>query len=358
MTSISDIEITAPILTTRLIGLDLARFLAFFGMVVVHFNLMMVGAEGQGILSEIATGFEGRASALFVILAGIGLGLSGGGRMSRRTTGITLKRALFLLVLGLINLPIFDGDILHEYAFYFLFGTLLLPFGIPVLLGVVLGLNLLFVLLFPVLDYGLARDWDSLAYHGLWTLNGFGKHLIFDGWNPIIPWLGFFVTGMALAHLPLSRRRVQHGLILTGLALIAVAEVAVILLGPGLTGFIGDFGPISTSAIPPTPFYTGAATGIALLVLGLCLRFAQTAVILPLTRLLAPAGRQSLTLYLAHILIGMGVIEALGLDGGQSIEAAWLTVGVFCGLALLYCHLWQIWFKRGPLEAVMRRLAG
>lgn len=59
----------------RLIGIDFARALALFGMVIVNFKLAMNADIGTPQLIEFAALLEGRASALFVILAGIGIAL-------------------------------------------------------------------------------------------------------------------------------------------------------------------------------------------------------------------------------------------------------------------------------------------
>ena len=61
----------------RLHGLDLARYLALAGMVLVNFRLAMaVPAEGQGWLAGFFHLLEGKASATFVTLAGLGLVLA------------------------------------------------------------------------------------------------------------------------------------------------------------------------------------------------------------------------------------------------------------------------------------------
>ena len=136
----------APPSSARLIGLDIARYLAFIGMVIVNFNVAMsYGVQSNGgFFNELIGQLQGRASATFVVLAGIGLGLSSFKRESQ-TVNIIIKRAIFLLILGLLNMSIFEGDILHYYAFYFLFGVLLLPLSNRMLIGLVLLLNLVFV---------------------------------------------------------------------------------------------------------------------------------------------------------------------------------------------------------------------
>lgn len=61
----------------RMHGLDLARYLALAGMVLVNFRLAMaVPAEGDGWLAGFFHLLEGKASATFVTLAGLGLVLA------------------------------------------------------------------------------------------------------------------------------------------------------------------------------------------------------------------------------------------------------------------------------------------
>ena len=60
--------------TGRLEGLDLARFFAFVGMVIVNFTIVMgaegMGAEGgEGPLAWFTLALEGRAAATFVVLS-------------------------------------------------------------------------------------------------------------------------------------------------------------------------------------------------------------------------------------------------------------------------------------------------
>ena len=71
-------------LKNRIIGYDVARALAIFGMVIVNFKIVM-GAEqnGPAWLIHLAGLLDGRAAATFVVLAGVGLSLlSRKGRMS------------------------------------------------------------------------------------------------------------------------------------------------------------------------------------------------------------------------------------------------------------------------------------
>lgn len=108
----------------RLEGLDVARFLALAGMVIVNFNVVMVTVgDDTGPFSAVAELLQGRAAATFVVLAGVGLGLNAMRHDWNQTLATTLKRAAFLLIVGFLNLLVFDADIIHYYTFYFLFGV-------------------------------------------------------------------------------------------------------------------------------------------------------------------------------------------------------------------------------------------
>jgi len=344
---------TPPTLN-RLEALDLARFLAFAGMVVVNFSIVMGAEEGQGALAYLASALQGRAAASFVVLAGIGLGLASLKRMGQTIT-VTLKRALFLLVIGLLNMTVFDADILHYYAFYFLFGAMLLPLGNRALIAAILGLNLAFVIMILVLDYDLGWNWEDYSYSGFWTPAGFVRNLFFNGWHPVIPWLSFLLFGVILSRTPLAERAIQIRLIIGGALALIAAEA--------LSGWLSTLDPtlvdlITTQPIPPMPLYVLAGIGAASLLIGICLLIAPALQRLGILQMLVPAGRQTLTLYIAHILIGMGTLEALGMIGGQSFNQAIAASMIFVLASALYAWLWAKRFPRGPVEAVMRKLAG
>jgi len=252
---------TAPA-GNRLQGLDLARFLAFVGMVIVNFQIVMGAEGGTGILATLTQALEGRAAASFVVLAGIGLGLSAQRAGFNQTLGLTVRRAAFLLVVGLINMLIFPADILHYYAFYFLFGALLLSLGLPALTGVIVALNVAAVVMILTLNYDAGWNWETYDYTGFWTPTGFVRNLFFNGWHPVVPWLGFFLFGIILSRLSLSDRRVQLALAgLGGLALVG-AELASAGLLSRFTGT--ELAPLfTTSPVPPMPMYTLAGMGAA-----------------------------------------------------------------------------------------------
>ena len=63
-------------MTNRIIGYDLARALAVFGMVVVNFKTVMSAEQGgPAWLGGLVGLLDGRAAATFVVLAGVGIAL-------------------------------------------------------------------------------------------------------------------------------------------------------------------------------------------------------------------------------------------------------------------------------------------
>ncbi|SDQ72960.1 DUF418 domain-containing protein [Pseudovibrio sp. Tun.PSC04-5.I4] len=349
----------AQLKPSRLEGLDLARFIAFVGMVIVNFSIVM-GAEGaQGGLGFILQALEGRAAATFVVLAGVGLGLAAQLGDINLTAWVTVKRALFLLALGLLNMLIFDADILHYYAFYFLFGVMLLKLNTRALIGVILAIVFAALALVFLLDYDAGWNWSDYTYQGFWTPLGFVRNLFFNGWHPVIPWLAFLLFGIVLSRLSLSETKTQRNLMIGGLIGFIAANLISLGLEASLFRTHFELAVLAgTSPIPPMPMYMAVGMSAASFVIGLCLLLAKPLARIKVLAVLNPAGRQTLTLYIAHILLGMGTLEELGLLGGQTLQTSMLASALFCAITIIYAYIWSRFFKRGPIEALMRKVAG
>ncbi|MCF6319424.1 MAG: heparan-alpha-glucosaminide N-acetyltransferase domain-containing protein, partial [Proteobacteria bacterium] len=117
----------------RIIGFDVARALAVFGMVLVNFKVALTADNGNEFLLWISGLFEGRASALFVVLAGVGITFlsnkarhSGDKTIINDTRKAIIKRGFLLFLIGLSYATIWEADILHLYAFYFLIAAMLI----------------------------------------------------------------------------------------------------------------------------------------------------------------------------------------------------------------------------------------
>jgi len=343
-------------ISQRLDGLDLARFLAFVGMVIVNFDVVMVSAELDS--GMVASWFQGRAAATFVVLAGLGLGLGSAKRTWRKSAVLTLKRSMFLLVFGLLNTLVFSADIIHYYALYFLLGMFFLRVSNLVLGLTAAVLPALFFVLVLIFDYEKGWNWQSLSYEGFWTVPGFFRNLMFNGWHPVIPWLTFFLLGIGLSRLNLWQRKRQFQLVAAGLGMHLLAELASRILRTVAASWPDADAVFGTAPIPPMPLYMAAGCGVACWTIGLCLWMAPKLEKFGVLKPWTVPGRQTLTLYIAHILLGMGILEELAMLGNQPPSSALLAAGIFCVLASAFANVWHRFHKRGPLEALMRRLTG
>ncbi len=114
--------------SNRIQGFDVARAFAIMGMMLVNYKIVFTyGIKKHMLLSGFLGVFEGRAVAVFIILAGIGIGLmtkksyfSGSLEVRKQIRITVLKRALFLFVLGQILYAGFgwSADILHYYGVF------------------------------------------------------------------------------------------------------------------------------------------------------------------------------------------------------------------------------------------------
>ena len=209
------------------------------------------------------------------------------------------------------------------------------------------------------MDYNRSWDWVNLTYADFWTLDGFVRNLFFNGWHPVFPWIGFLLYGMILSRLSLGEIATQRNLVIFGAVLLAIAEGASAAITPKLHSMDPLLAPLgSTSSLPPLPLYTLAGIGAASMAIGICLAVAEMAKRLGILRLVVPAGRQTLTLYFAHVFVGVVMMEELGSLVDQELSVAVIAALAFCTISAVYAFFWSEKFKRGPLEELMSRFSG
>ena len=356
----------------RILGYDLARALAFFGMVVVNFKLVMGASDAGPVwLVWAARLLEGRAAATFVVLAGVGVSLlSAKARREGDLQALAgarrrlLSRAAFLFVVGLLYTPIWPPDILHFYGLYLAAAAFLLNASNRRLVGLALGLPWVFFGLLLSADYEREWDWDLLTYEGLWTPEGFIRHLFFNGFHPVLPWLSFLLVGMILGRMdirdPANRKRV----FLFGVAATVIAEglsfflVRLLSIGASTVEQAEIVAVFGTGMMPPVPLYMLAGTGVACAVIAASaeagLRYAEA----PWLRPLLATGEMALTLYVAHVVVGMGTLELFGRLENQTLPFALACAALFGVASMLFATLWRRRFSRGPLEILLRKIAG
>jgi uncharacterized membrane protein len=333
----------------RLTGIDLARLIAIVGMVMVHFGPNPVPETTLGTIYDVS---HGRASILFVFVAGIGATLLTRGRsQSSWITGTIeiLARAAILLPLGLWLQQLDHGVlvILHYYAIYFVLAAALVRFP-SVILVVISGA---FFVLGPI-GYHLAEfnrpgwfDSDPLALGA--SITEIVRETVISGSYPLVTWGAPLALGIWVGRQNLARSSTRAMLIGAGIIAIAIASLSVDLIGE--ITIAGTTTPISNGPHSQTHLWLLGSIGSALAVTGISLELAERFPT-PLWPLVA-AGQLALTIYVGHLILLDANADLLRRD---DVTEAFVSVGVFMAITIALATLWRIVFSRGPLEALFR----
>jgi len=355
----------------RIRGYDFARAFAIFGMVIVNFKIVMGASAGSTWLKSAAGLLEGRAAAVFVILAGVGISLMTAkarlgpspALMAQQRVSL-LKRAFLLIVVGLSYSPIWPADILHFYGFYIVVGVFLLSAKDRMLIISAIFFTMGFALLLLVFDYDAGWNWETLSYTDFWTFSGMIRHIFFNGFHPVFPWASFLLIGMWLGRQDMSSVSLRRKLLFVSFFIWVVTELLSDLAFVCFSELISNMSAediaalFATKPVPPMPQYILSAGSAAIFFIVCCisltLKFANSRFF----DVLCKTGQLSLTLYVAHVIIGMGFLEAIGRLENQTIEFALTSALVFNLLSIIFAWAWVSQFKTGPLEKIFRKLAG
>ncbi|MGE7674582.1 DUF418 domain-containing protein [Lysinibacillus sp. NPDC094403] len=354
----------------RIEGLDFARALAMFGMLIVNFKIIM-GAVGNGPEWLIwFTGlFEGRASATFVTLAGIGVALmtrkarNGGDFSTIKENKVKLwKRSAFLCVLGLcLYVADWTGDILHYYGAYMLIASFLIVASTKFMIII----SSLFLITSQILQVTMnyLKGWHPeqpfMEYLDFWTIEGFIRNLLFNGYHPVFPWICFFLLGMILGRLNLSKKVVRNKMLYISLFLLITIEVlskvlmrlSLLVLDSNSAAFLFQTGPI-----PPNIFYMLSNSASAIIVIVASIYIVENFPSHWLTKSLIQTGQLTLTHYVSHVFIGVGILALLNRIENQTLAFSLLFSILFFVASILFSVLWCRKYKRGPIEWAMRKI--
>lgn len=354
----------------RIEGLDFARALAMFGMLIVNFKIIM-GAVGNGPEWLIwFTGlFEGRASATFVTLAGIGVALMT--RKARNSGDLSTikenrtklwKRSAFLFILGLfLYFAGWTGDILHYYGVYMLIASFLIIASTKFMIII----SSLFLITSQILQVTMnyLKGWHPkqpfMEYLDFWTIEGFIRNLLFNGYHPTFPWICFFLLGMILGRLDLSKKSVRNKMLYFSLFLLITIEVlSKVLMRLSMSVLDGNSAEFlfQTGPIPPNIFYMLSNSSSAIIVIVVSIYIVEKFAGQWLIKSLIQTGQLTLTHYVSHVFIGVGILALLNRLENQTLAFSLLFTTLFFVVSILLSVLWRRKYKRGPIEWVMRKI--
>jgi len=357
--------------SNRIEGLDLARAFAIIGMIIVNFKVAFNAKLGYSSLINFIDLFDGKAAALFIILAGVGISLmTNSARINKNKEKLKslknklLKRALFLFVIGIAYMPLWNADILHYYGFYILFAIIMIKASNRLLWILSTVLILIYPLLVFTFNYETAWDWKLLEYIDFWTIKGFIRNLVFNGFHPLIPWLAFLLIGMWLGRQDLKNKVIRKKIALYSLVVFTIAQITSVVLVNYFSNVLTDwnsediFALFGTAPMPPMPFYfiVGTSFGILMIILSIYLAewFAEKVWMVALIN----TGRIALSMYFAHVVLGMGVIMIFtGEYVTWNILYSLTHAIIFCFLTVLFANYWLEKRQHGPLEWIMRKIS-
>ncbi|MDM8535017.1 DUF418 domain-containing protein [Clostridiaceae bacterium HSG29] len=352
----------------RILGFDIARAFAILGMMFVNYKIIFTyGVVKHESIRCFLSIFEGRAAAVFLVLAGIGIGFMTkrsyeSESLSERNKDINtiIKRAIFLFIIGLMLFIGFEwtADILHYYGIYMAIIILLLyksPKKIMIISSLILISSTVMQL---VLNY--STNWDSafMNYYNIFTLKGFLLNSFFNGYHPVFPWIVFMLFGLSLAKLDFRNNKTINKMIIHGLVIALSVELIsfIIIKSSNYSELIIYL--FDTKPMNPTVLYIIAASAWASVFIGICLKLSDKFNNSKLMDMLASTGQMALTHYVAHSVIVLGVFFAIDkLKYRSELFVLVLSIVVFAFM-VIFSNIWSKKYKRGPLELLMRKITG
>ncbi|MEO3943641.1 heparan-alpha-glucosaminide N-acetyltransferase domain-containing protein [Paenarthrobacter nicotinovorans] len=377
--------------SSRLTGIDAARGAALLGMMSTHL-LPTFGPAPSWDPTFVGLVFSGRSSALFAVLAGIGLALTTGkqeprqGGELRAARGGVAMRALVIAVVGLAlgGLDVNIAVILVHYAVLFLCILPFLGLRLKALSFWALG----WVLLSPVVAYLLRplllettpplQLGHNPGTEDLGTPGQLLADIFFTGYYPVFQWISYLLIGLVIGRLALTRTKVQLLLLAGGVAVAAAAKVVGFLAMeawggraaleklPGTRGYpLDSMLQVNLTGLDQTGSWWWLATasphagttldllhtsGTAAAVVAFFLLLAAAAENLKVNILmvLSGPGAMTLSLYSAHVWVVSGFTN-------KPLPAGWTEEGMYwtqalCAVVIGACF--ALLRRRGPLEWV------
>lgn len=355
---------------TRQLAFDVARGFAVLGMIWLHF--VPEPKEGEaGLLASVAQhsvdALEGLPAALFVLLAGMAWAHAGtvdaGGERLHLRPAFVWRRALALAAIGLpLWQWLWPNDVLTPMAMMLVLSSWLLARGrlfvTVVIAAMTAAAPVLVTLAQPIVQADWFEDGTHRANHevGLATLRWY----TFDGTYPLLPWLVLPLLGALLAiggrgDASRWRRWIWCALPLPAIAcgLDAFAHAYADELGDVAAPMYIEWQPTSV------PFLLRNG-GLAVAIVAFLAWWQLRRGLPRWTAPFAMIGRASLTHYLLHIAL---VYEPMRHVKEWPDEEWGVEVGLkaaigYAVLAWPLSWLWFRWARRGPVEALLARLAG
>ncbi len=349
----------------RIIGFDLARAYAIFGMFIVNFNMVLGHHEDPSVIGRFLVLFSGHSSTVFVMLAGMGVALMTNRLQEytsedrKRLRNIILKRAAFLFFFGMFFYFWWPADILHLYGGYMSIGALLVFMDKKYYLMAAAIAIVIFHVLLLIIPFETGWNFATFEYTDFLSIPGFLRNTFYNGWNPIFPWFAYFAIGLYLGRLNWTQKNTLRTIFFTGLILyLFIKGLRYGSTFMNLNSETREF--INADYLPPTLPFVLSTIGFGMMLITVFMLISQYISEKSWATDLAKTGQMTLTHYVSHLSIGLIVLALFqnGQPGKNEVSPLYIllySIGFFI-LSILFSKFWSKKFKQGPLEMLMRKI--
>ncbi len=349
--------------STRLQGIDLARGLAIFAMIIIDFRAFFCVKETSPVwLFHGLEYMDRRAAVVLVMLAGVGMTLLVKNAGIYHSRKVFFKRAVFLILSGGLLTQIWSADILHYYGVFIFIG---------IIFGQMPGKRLLAAAAVFWLT-GFVRFLDLIA-QGLENIDpesfaGMVSDLFFTGYYPVFPWACLYLFGMWLGRQHLDKLSFLFKLLVSGLVMMVICGAAADFMPGAMARAALSCGSSRDQAALiymvwaeltgmdltlPSPFSIVSGLGTGLFVISLSLIWAAS-----FGQRIASyfifAGKSTLTLYVLHVLWINFAEHVPQIREDYAVLPVVAGAILFFGLYQAVIRLWLKSHSNAPLEWAMR----
>ena len=368
-------DVTVP---QRLRFLDVVRGLALFGVIALNYHAMLNDYDAfapleptflDRLFNPVSGVLSTRFAATYVFVAGVGVTLMARGvpladRVAvQRLRVKLLRRGAILLLIGYGLEWIWPGTILFYYGAYFMLASLFVLASTRVLAAASLsaivaaaGVNLWRVSERFNDNY---TTWLEPASPD--SPRNVLIRLFVAYTHPVLPWIAFFFAGMIVARGVTRGRLITSRLAACSVAIVVGTYVLRDLFRPSL--LIDRSMTLRAAVVSLQPFdrgllYVTSTLGIAILAVWCVEAIVHRLPRSLIVEILARAGRMSLSLYVAHIVVFtliidvFDLVDARGLGVALGLSSATYAVGLVAAWFILG------WKSHGPIEWLYRRIGG
>jgi uncharacterized membrane protein YeiB len=277
-----------------------------------------------------------------------------------------LRRGTLLYFLGYFVQWIWPGTILFYYGAYFIIAAAVFAWSSKRLItlggaSIIIAAGLSWWRASQLLDGNNTR-WLSPSPNSPRNLL---IRTFVDYTHPVFPWIAFFITGIMLGRHIHHLSKIRLRLMFASILLMLATHAANFLFTPSSQIVNRDF--ILAKLLSTQPLDRGVLFSLGTLataVVALCLvsfiveRALRTIALRLFVKLLARAGRMTLSVYLFHVVFFNLVVHRLHWVGATGLDTALVLSMSFYVVALFIASGWNKHFGLGPAERVYRAFGG